>query len=147
MKGLIAAVPMLCVGAACYQYQPAPLSAVQPGQAVRVNLTLDGGAALASAIGPGATALDGRVVRRDDREITLALTQIMRAADQPEEFLQNEPLTLPLTGGATFSVRSLDKGRTVLAAGSIVALIVAGKAFIDQPGIFTTKGTVSQGTK
>jgi hypothetical protein len=146
-KNLLAVVPVLCAGTACYQYQPAPLTAVTPGQAVRVTLTPSGAAALASSIGPGATSLDGRVLQRTDAELTLALTQIARGPDEPEQFLQNEPLTLPLTTAGTFAVRSLDKPRTVLAAGGIVALVIAGKLFLDQPGIFSTKTTVSQGTK
>ncbi|HXT15100.1 MAG TPA: hypothetical protein VN706_05690 [Gemmatimonadaceae bacterium] len=144
---LTATVPAIIVGTGCYGYESAPRTAVRPGQSVRVTLTPAGAAALAGSIGPGATSLDGRIVRRTDTELTLALTQVARGPDQPEEFLQNEPLTMSFANGETFAVRGLDKTRTALTVGGIAALVIAGKAFISQPGIFTTKGGVSQSTK
>ncbi|HEX4683130.1 MAG TPA: hypothetical protein VH277_10490 [Gemmatimonadaceae bacterium] len=146
-RRVLAVVAILCVGTGCYQYSPAPLAAVQRGQAVRVTLTPAGATALASAIGPGATALDGRVVRRTSADVTLALTQIARGPDEPEQFLQNDPLTLPLATGPSFALRVLDRPRTALALGGIVAVIVAGRIVANQPGIFSTKATVSQSTK
>jgi hypothetical protein len=143
---LMAVVPVLGAGTACYMYQPAPLTAVEPGRSVRVTLTPEGAAGLASTIGPGATTLDGRVLARTPADVTLALTQIQRG-EGPEEFLQNDRLTLPWNGTSSVAVRSLDKPRTVLAAGGIAAVVIVGKIFGDQAGIFSTKSTVSSSTK
>jgi hypothetical protein len=144
---LLAAAAILCAAAACYQYEPASLTAVTPGRTVRVTLTPAGANALALAIGPGATALDGRVMRRTDADVTLALTQIARGPEQPEQFLQNDPLTLSLASSPSFALRVFDKPRTALTFGGILAVIVAGRVFMNQAGIFSAKGTVSQSTK
>jgi hypothetical protein len=110
-------------------------------------LTPAAAGALASTIGPGATSLDGHVMQRTNADVTLALTQIARGPDEPEQFLRNERLTLRLASGSAFAVRTFDKPRTALAAGAVVALVVAGKVFMSQPAIFGTRSTVSQGTK
>jgi hypothetical protein len=110
-------------------------------------LTPAAAGALASTIGPGATSLDGHVMQRTNADVTLALTQIARGPDEPEQFLQNERLTLRLASGSAFAVRTFDKPRTALAAGAVVALVVAGKVFMSQPAIFGTRSTVSQGAK
>jgi hypothetical protein len=113
---------------------------------VHVTLTPAAAAALASTIGPNAASVDGRVLSRAGADVTIAVTQIART-EGPEQFLQNEPLTFSLAGASALGVRSWDKGRTLLAAGGIVAAVVAGQIFIDQSGIFAPKGGVSSSTK
>jgi hypothetical protein len=142
----MAALPAIVAGTGCYQYQDSPTDAVRPGQVVHVTLTPAAAAALASAIGPNAASVDGRVLSRAGADVTIAVTQIART-EGPEQFLQNEPLTFSLAGASALGVRSWDKGRTLLAAGGIVAAVVAGQIFIDQSGIFAPKGGVSSSTK
>jgi len=144
--GKLMTVPALCAGTACYQYQTMRPDAVQPGQLVHVDLTAPGAAALASAIGPSATGLNGRVLTRAANDVTLAVTQIERS-NAPEQFLKGDPVSFSLDNIAGIQVRSLDKQRTALAIGGVVGAIIVGQVFIDQSGIFTNKNTNSGNTK
>jgi hypothetical protein len=141
----MAAVPVMFTGTACYQYRTSGLDAVQPGQVVQVDLTAPGAAALAPSIGPNATALNGRVITRAGNDVTLAVTQIDRGTD-PEQFLKGDPISLSLANVSAVRLRSFDKQRTVLAIGGIVAALVVGEIFVDQAGIFSSKGGPGSGT-
>lgn len=141
-----AAVPVILAGAACYQYRTSGRDAVMPGQVVHVDLTAPGAAALAPAIGPNATALNGKVLTRAGNDLTLAVTQIDRGT-APEQFLKGEPISLSFDNVSGIRMRRFDKQRTVLAIGGIIAAVVAGQAFLDQSGLFTSKGVGSTTTK
>lgn len=141
-----AAVPVLLAGTACYQYRTSGRDAVQPGQVVHIDLTAPGAAALAPAIGPNATALNGKVLTRAGNDLTLAVTQIDRGS-APEQFLRGEPISLSFDNVLGIRMRRFDTPRTVLAIGGIIAAVVAGQAFLDQSGIFTNKGIGSGNTK
>jgi hypothetical protein len=143
---MMAAVPVLFAGTACYQYRTSGPDAVQPGQIVQVDLTAPGAATLASAIGPNATALNGRVITRAGNDVTLAVTQIDRS-NGPEQFLRGEPISFSLANTAAIKLRRFDKQRTFLAVGGVIAAVVVGQIFIDQSGIFSNKGTTSGNTK
>lgn len=132
--------------AACYQYQSSDVARLQPGQMVRVTLTPSASASLAQSIGARASLLDGRVVARSDRDVTLALTQITRTAGE-EQFLRDEPLSMPLGNAESWRVRSVDTPRTLLAVGSVVAVFAAGRVFLDQASLFGGRAAVSQGSK
>ena len=142
----MAAVPVLLTGTACYQYRTSGPDAVQPGQVVRVDLTAPGAAALASSIGPNATALNGRVLTRAGNDVTLAVTQINRGAE-PEQFLKGDPISFSLANVSSVQTRSFDKQRTWLAIGGVVAAVVVGQIFIDQSGVFASKGAPPSTTK
>jgi hypothetical protein len=143
---MMAAVPAIVAGTACYQYRTMGPGAVQPGQIVHVDLTAPGAAALASAIGPNATALNGRVLTRAGNDVTLAVTQIDRG-NAPEQFLKGDPVMLSLQNVSGLQLRSFDKQRTALAIGGVIAAVVVGQVFVDQSGIFTNKNAPSGSTK
>jgi len=113
---------------------------------VHVDLTAPGAATLASAIGPNATALNGRVLTRAGNDVMLAVMQIDRS-NGPEQFLKDEPISLSLDNLSAIQLRSFDKQRTALAVGGVVAVLVAGRLFLDQDGLFSNKGTSSGNTK
>lgn len=142
----MAAVPAIVAGTACYQYTSSGPDRVQPGQIVHVDLTAPGAATLAPAIGPDATALNGRVLARAGNDVTLAVTQIDRA-NGPEQFLKGDPLSVSLNSIAAVQLRSFDKARTALAIGGVIAAVVVGRVFIDQSGLFSNKGVTSGNTK
>lgn len=137
---------MLSTGTACYQYTTSRPDALQPGQVVHVDLTIPGAASLASAIGPHATALSGKVLTRAGNDVTLAVTQIDRGTE-PEQFLKGDPISFSLDNTSGVQVRSFDKPRTALAIGGVIVAVIAGKVFIDQSGIFVNKNGVSGSTK
>lgn len=142
----VAAVSAMLAGTACYQYTSSGPEGIQPGRIVRVDLTAPGAATLASTIGPDATALNGRVLTRAGDDVTLAVTQIDRA-NGPEQFLKGDPIALTLGNLSAISLRSVDKQRTVLTIGGIVAAFVIGRVFLDQDGLFSNKGTPSGNTR
>ena len=137
---------LVALSAGCYQYQEASPTAIRPDATVHVVLTSDASSSLAGAIGPNATSLDGRVMSIDRDRIRLAVTQIARAVG-PEEFLQYEPIDVPTRGALTVSVRSVDRVRTVLAFGGILAGVFAARTLSTTPGIFSTTGAPASGSK
>ena len=143
---LMAAVPVLVAGAGCYEYHATALSGVRPGQTVHIVLNPSGSAALASTIGPNATTLDGQMLGRDSGQLTLAVTQIERSVG-PEEFMRNEAITVPSQSAESITVRRLDRSRTFLTVGALIASVFFAHVATEQPGVVTVKGGPSSGTK
>lgn len=143
---LVAAVPVMFTGTACYEYHSASPSAVHPGETVHLVLSPEASSSLASTIGPNATALDGRVVAADGGTLRLALTQIARSVG-PEEFLKDQVIDVPAGGAPSITVRSVDRMRTVLALGGLLAGAIAAAAVTNQAGIVTIKGGPPGSTK
>jgi hypothetical protein len=137
---------LVALSAGCYQYNEASPTAVRPDATVHVVLTSDASSSLAAAIGPNATSLDGRVMSIDSNRMRLAVTQIARAVG-PEEFLQYEPIDVPTRGALTISVRSVDRVRTILAFGGILAGVFAARTLTTSPGIFSTTGAPAGSSK
>jgi len=143
---LMAAVPVLLAGTGCYEYGVASVGRVETGQTVHVVLSQSGSAALAPTIGPNATTLDGRILRGDAGQLTLAVTQIERSVG-PEEFMRNEAITVPTQSAESITVRRLDRPRTFLAIGALLAGAFVAHVASNQAGIVTVKGGPSSGTK
>jgi hypothetical protein len=142
---MIAAVPVL-TGTACYQYRAAPVESIEVGKIVHATLTADGTREAVSMLGPAATGIEARVVSRTPADVTFAVTRIERSYG-PEQFLRDEPVTLPLSSLGMLEVRSPDRARTILAVGGILAAVIAGQVFVDQAGVFSTKGAPPSSTK
>lgn len=138
----IAAAPAI----GCYEYHTAPVGEIRPAQDVHVELTPAGSASLASTIGPNATTLDGHVLVVDSNRFRLALTQIARSSG-PEEFLKNEPIDVPRSSATTITVRSVDRPRTLLAIGGLVAGIIVARIITNDPNITSARTGPSTGTK
>jgi len=119
---------------------------VRPDATVHVVLSAEAATALAGTIGPNATSIDGRVMSVDARTLRLAATQIARAVG-PEEFLRDEPIDVPASGALSISTRSVDRVRTMLAIGGILAGVFAAHALTDQRGIIATHSGPAVGTK
>ena len=145
-RTLMAAVPVLVAGAGCYEYNTTSVERVQPGETVHVVLSPSGSTALASAIGPNATTLDGRILRQDPSELTLAVTQIERSVG-PEEFMRDEAIAVPTQHAASITVRRLDRPRTFLTVGALVASVFLAHVVTQQAGVVTVKGGPPTGTK
>jgi hypothetical protein len=143
---LVATVPVLVAGTGCYEYHTGTVTTVRPSEIVHVTLTPEGSSSLAATIGPNATALDGRVLSSDATTLRLALTQIVRGVG-PEEFLQNEPIDVPVSGASVITVRSVDRARSFLAFGGLIAGVIAARVFSDQAGVASVKGGPATGTK
>jgi hypothetical protein len=145
-KFILATVPTLLVGTGCYQHERSSMAAVRPGQTVRLVLTTERAASLASSIGPHATTVDGKIIGNSAAGRLLSVTQITRSSG-PEEFMKDEPLTIPMGGADSVTIRKVDKPRTVLAFGAILAGVIAGNIAANQSGVFSAKAGPSGSTK
>jgi hypothetical protein len=144
---LMASVPLVVgAGTGCYEYTSTALGHVQPGQTVHVVLSPSGSAELASTIGPNATTLDGRILRGDPGQVTLAVTQIERSVG-PEEFMRDESITVPAQNAESVTVRRLDRPRTFLTIGAFMAGVFLAHVASNQAGVVTLKGGPASGTK
>jgi hypothetical protein len=139
-------VAALAVSAGCYQYHDAPVTTIRPDETVHVVLGSDASTSLAASIGPNATSIDGRVLAVDSNRMRLAVTQIARAIGT-EEFLQNEPIDVPTRGAVVVRVRSVDRFRTVLAVGGLLAGVFAARTLTTSPGVVSTTGAPAGGSK
>ena len=138
---------LVAATSACYQYREAAPTAVRPDETVHVILSSDASSSLASAIGPNATSLDGRVVTVDSGRMRLAVTQIVRAVG-PDQFLESEPIDLPTHGALVVSVRSIDRPRSaLLALSGMVAGFIAVHTLSSSPAIVSTTGAPAGSTK
>jgi hypothetical protein len=137
---------LMAAASGCYEYHTASPTDVRPAETVHVVLSSDASTALASTIGPNATSIDGRVLAVDSNRMRLAVTQIARAVG-PEEFLQNEPIDVPTRGALAVTVRSVDRLRTALAFGGLLAGVIAAHTLTDSPAVLATKGGPSSGSK
>ena len=149
VTGVLDIVVLVGVAAstACYQYHDASPTAVRPDETVHVVLSGEASTTLAGTIGPNATSIDGRVMAVDSIRMRLAVTQIARAVG-PEQFMQSEPIDVPTSAALAIRVRSVDRVRTVLAAfGGIVAGVLAARTLTSSPGVVSTKGTPSNGSR
>jgi hypothetical protein len=139
-------VVLLAAFSACYQYHEASPTAVRPDETVHVILSSDAASALAGTIGPNATSIDGKVMFVDSDRMRVAVTQIARAIG-PEEFLQYEPIDVPTHGAVAVTVRSVDRVRTVLAVGGLLAGVFAASTLTRPQGIFSTTGAPAGSSK
>jgi hypothetical protein len=121
-------------GTGCYAYHAADVAAVRPSEVVHVVLSPEAAVALKPSIGPNALTLDARVIGLEAERLRLAVTQIERSVG-PEEFLQGEPLDLPLSGASSISVRRFDRARTILAVVGILGSAIAAASFANEPTI------------
>ena len=143
---LMAVVQALVAGAGCYEYHATTPGGVQPGEIVHVVLNSSTSATLASTIGPNATTLDGRLLRGDSNQLTLAVTKIERSVG-PEEFMRNEAVGIPTQSAETITVRRLDRPRTFLTVGALIAGVVFAHVVSEQAGVIAVKGGPPSGTK
>jgi len=144
-RNLAAAIAVLAA-VGCYQYHEASPTAVRPDETVHIILSGDASSSLAGTIGPNATSIDGRVMAVDSIRMRLAVTQIARAIG-PEEFLKDEPIDVPTHGALAVSVRSVDRFRSLLAFGGLLAGIFAARTLTSSPGIVSTTGAPSGSSK
>jgi len=142
----LAAAAALASVSGCYAYHSVSPAGLRPDATVHVVLSSAASSALASTIGPNATALDGRVLAVDSNRVRLALTQIARAVG-PEEFFKDDPVDVPLSGALEVRVRSFDRFRTLLAVGGLMSSAILAHTITNSPGVVSGKSGPSTGTK
>ena len=108
---------MISLGA-CYAQRP--LAVPVPATRVVATVTDSGIVTMSSAIGPGATEVEGVVVSADSSTWTL---QLLRVAHRSGNYIvwNREEVTFPRSALTNVTERTLDQKRSLLTAGLITA--------------------------
>ena len=126
-----AAAAWLALAAGCYRYAPLPVlgaAPLAPGTEVRLHLTAEGSARVASALGAPAAVLAGRAERADRDSVSVLVGETGAAgADVTTRWL-GERVTLPLSAVARGERRALDRRRSFLVGAGIALATAAGYA-------------------
>jgi hypothetical protein len=125
-------LPALTIAAAtmlsgCYDYLPAPSSAVPPGGEIRAVLTDAGSLQLAPIIGPRVASLDGTVERAGSDSLVLHVRGLTMMNGE-ENGWSGERLAIPAAIVSSVQVKQLNRTRTVIA--SVVAIAAVAAALI-----------------
>ena len=104
----------------CFNYVPLGSTAPDPGATIRAHLTDSAAAVLAPTVGPGIGALEGRVLRRDESAIELAVSAARFRFGGGSQARYGESLAVPRFGIAAVEQRKLSPLRTALLAGGVV---------------------------
>lgn len=109
---------LLC---ACYVTTPLITTAPQPGDRIDVQLTDQGTASLAQYLGPGVTAVDGRLLQAQDSALTVSVSAVtVRSGDQQN--WRGESVTIPRSLVAQIRERKVSLWRSGLLASAVVAV-------------------------
>jgi len=107
---------------ACYSYTPVESATLRDGTPAQVELTDQGAATLAGAIGPRGRAIQGIVRQVTDTAVTLSATTVLRR-DGSEESWSGETVSVPRTLIASVGRKTLARGRTVAAVAAVAAAV------------------------
>jgi hypothetical protein len=121
---------LLLLSAGCYRYRDARPVELAAGAHAAVALSDTGSRLLASAVGPRAARLEGRLLSAEPSGVTLAVSSIVRAPHQEERWPQ-ESVRVPMSAVQRLEVRRLDRKRSAIFAGVAVLGLVATRAVID----------------
>lgn len=105
----------------CHTYRPMVASTPASGVRVRAELTDLGTVELARYVGPGAGAIEGRVLQATDSIVTLGVLTV-RNRNGIESYWKGERVAVPRELVSTLSTRTLSRSRTTLAAGTLVGV-------------------------
>lgn len=124
-----AAVAWLALCAGCYRYVPLPAADAQaftPGSEVRLYLTPEGSARVASALGAPATFLAGRTERADRDSLSVLVNET--GADRAVATTRwvGERVMLPIGAVARGERRLLDRRRSLLVGAGVVLAAATG---------------------
>lgn len=110
----------------CLHYEALPLRDVTPGTLVRLQLTGPGATGLITQLGAGVRTVDGRLVTVTDRGYLVAVSSVMR--DETRVTWADEQVLVPTDAIVAVQHRVLDKGRTAVVVGAVLAgAIITGK--------------------
>ncbi|MHB1071870.1 MAG: hypothetical protein ACYC3Q_03500 [Gemmatimonadaceae bacterium] len=123
--------------AGCYTTRRVSPEHASPAQPVRLWVGMGGAAALVPAVGPGVSQMEGEVLSRDDSMVTLRLQRLTRR-DGGEETFAGDPVSIRLSAIDSAFTRRLDRRRSLLLGGGVVAGAWLVRALADQSGFIRT---------
>jgi hypothetical protein len=129
LRAAVAASLALCAG--CYRYVPLPAvgaPAFTPGSEVRLYLTPEGSARVASALGAPATFLAGRTERADRDSLSVLVSETGAAGAVATTRWVGERVVLPIGAVARGERRLLDRRRSLLVGAGV--LLAAATGFV-----------------
>ena len=136
-------VPIICT-AACYSYQPIEPAAVPTGMDVRARITGAAFDRVAPLLGTfDSRILVGNVVENNKGAMTLEVPN-GSLSNVPTDVIQTHA-RVPLSPGDLVSLeqRKLDKVRTTILVGGIVAVVAAGAGLALRSGADPQPGNIS----
>ena len=114
---------LLGVMQGCYVYSPVS-AAPSPGMVVALDLTDRGRADLGDLVGSGAARIEGTLQSETDSAYMLNVASV-RYQRGVTAVWSGEPVTVGKTAVYRVSERQFSRGRTFVAAGAVIAAIVA----------------------
>jgi len=107
----------------CYTFTTLRTGSPTPGVGVRVTLDREAAARLTDQLGPGASALDGRVLSSTHDSVVLAVTRVLRQNESVDPW-KGERVALERGSVTLIQGRNLSVARTTLLAGGFVAAVI-----------------------
>jgi len=117
-------VPILCVLCGCYESVPVELNRVPPGTKMRAILTDAGADTLARYLGPGVQRVDGKLISSTDSNVALSVASVAMRSGQ-EQYWKGESISIPRYALATVQQRKINKPRSLLLGGAIIAALAS----------------------
>ena len=137
-----AGVALLLAGAGCYNYDPVPQAAPEPGSVVSTTLTDGGSLDLGRYLGPEVNAVLGRVERLNADDLVLSVSSV-RNRNGIEHFWKGEIVAVPRPDIANIDVRKLSITRSIFC----VVLGVGGAyEILDAVGVVNSGQITPTGT-
>ncbi|HWP71600.1 MAG TPA: hypothetical protein VNM36_10880, partial [Gemmatimonadaceae bacterium] len=113
----------------CYSLTPIEGATPLPGSDVRLSLSDEGSVRMAPLIGPRIGAIDGRAMESSDTAIVLAVQAVVAQGGRSMAWSQ-ERLAVPRNAVSSMRERTLNRGKTWLAAGlTVVGVFALGQIF------------------
>jgi hypothetical protein len=120
----VCALATILVTSGCYYYQPVARDVARPGTILSLALTDSGTSHFWPYLGPDVGIVRGRLLDKDDHEITLSVASVGLRHGQ-DLFWKGETVAVQQEFVAFVQERRLSTGRTILAASGSVAAFVA----------------------
>lgn len=140
--GLLAATMAASIG--CYGYTTPPPGASLAGSEAQLWLSDSGAVVLASAIGPAAESVMGRVVSDSDAIYVVALATVRRR-DGEETSWRGERVSIPRILVIDSGTRRFSLSRTALFSGLVSASLLAARQAFQGRGSGAGGGGVTHG--
>ena len=116
----ILALPFAIALGACYQQQPLSAPAPAPATHVVAQLTDSGTVVMGNALGEGVMQVEGIVTNADENNWTMQMLRVEQRGERTIEW-NREPVTFPSNVLTNRMMVTLDKKRSYIAAGGILA--------------------------
>ena len=120
MRIAVARVLLSFLLAACYRYEPTTAALPSTGDDVRLTFSADATERLAPVLGPRTSSLTGHIFADDGSAFMLGVDRTFKD-DGVAVVWSGDRVTIPRSGIAQVERRVLDRNRTLLATGGVVA--------------------------